>query len=165
MNILKNLKNKFFFKEIIYSLSITLFVFILDRWTKTTIINTQIMNESFYINDYLNYDLVWNTGISFGLFSQNANIYYHMISFLISIVIIFLCYLIVKANFTEKLLFSLVLGGALGNFYDRIFYFAVPDFIDIHINDFHWFTFNIADIFITTGIILLISKDLIFNKK
>ena len=92
MNILKNLKNKFFFKEIIYSLSITLFVFILDRWTKTTIINTQIMNESFYINDYLNYDLVWNTGISFGLFSQNANIYYHMISFLIFIVIIFLCY-------------------------------------------------------------------------
>ena len=165
MNILKNLKNKFFFKEIIYSLSITLFVFILDRWTKTSIINAQIMNESFYINDYLNYDLVWNTGISFGLFSQNANIYYHMISFLISIVIIFLCYLFVKANFTEKLLFSLVLGGALGNFYDRIFYFAVPDFIDIHINDFHWFTFNIADIFITTGIILLISKDLIFNKK
>ena len=165
MNILKNLKNKFFFKEIIYSLSITLFVFILDRWTKTTIINTQIMNESFYINDYLNYDLVWNTGISFGLFSQNANIYYHMISFLIFIVIIFLCYLIVKKNFTEKLMFSLVLGGALGNFYDRINYFAMPDFIDIHINDFHWFTFNIADIFITTGIILLISKDLIFNKK
>ena len=165
MNILKNLKNKFFFKGIIYSLSITLFVFILDRWTKTSIINAQIMNESFYINDYLNYDLVWNTGISFGLFSQNANIYYHMISFLIFIVIIFLCYLIVKANFTEKLLFSLVLGGALGNFYDRMFYFAVPDFIDIHINDFHWFTFNIADIFITTGIILLISKDLIFNKK
>ena len=70
MNILKNLKNKFFFKGIIYSLSITLFVFILDRWTKTSIINAQIMNESFYINDYLNYDLVWNTGISFGLFSQ-----------------------------------------------------------------------------------------------
>ena len=82
-----------------------------------------------------------------------------------SIVIIFLCYLIVKANFTEKLLFSLVLGGALGNFYDRIFYFAVPDFIDIHINDFHWFTFNIADIFITLGIILIIIQDLILKKK
>ena len=77
----------------------------------------------------------------------------------------FLGYLISKATYLDKILFSLILGGALGNFYDRLFYFAVPDFIDFHINNFHWFTFNIADIFITMGIILIITKDLIFNKK
>ena len=79
--------------------------------------------------------------------------------------IIFLSYLISKANFLDKFLYSLILGGALGNFYDRAFYFAVPDFIDIHINDFHWFTFNIADIFITIGVIILIGKDLVPRKK
>ena len=79
-------------------------------------------------------------------------------------VIIFLIYLIIKANFAEKFLFSIILGGAIGNLYDRLIYFAVPDFIDIHVNDFHWFTFNIADIFITLGITLIIIKDLILKK-
>ena len=84
---------------------------------------------------------------------------------LIFTVIIFLIYLIIKASFIEKILFSLILGGGIGNFYDRLIYFAVPDFIDFQINDFHWFTFNIADIFITIGIILIIIKDLILKKK
>ena len=118
-----------------------------------------------FINNYINFDLVWNTGVSFGLLSQDANIYYHAISFMIFLVIIFLSYLIINANFLDKALYSLILGGALGNFYDRAFYFAVPDFIDIHINDFHWFTFNIADIFITIGVIILIGKDLVPRKK
>ena len=118
-----------------------------------------------FVNDYLNFDLVWNTGIGFGLVSLDANIYYHIISFLIFLVIVFLSYLISKAVFVEQVMYSLILGGALGNFYDRLFYFAVPDFIDIHINNFHWFTFNIADIFITVGVILLISKDIMLNKK
>ena len=83
----------------------------------------------------------------------------------IFLVIVFLIYLITRAVFLEKILFSFILGGALGNFFDRIYYFAVPDFIDIHFNDFHWFTFNIADIFITTGVILLIIEDLVLNKK
>ena len=80
-------------------------------------------------------------------------------------VIIFLVYLIAKADFSEKILFSLILGGAIGNLYDRLIYFAVPDFIDFHIRDFHWFTFNIADIFITLGIILIVINDLIFKKR
>ena len=113
----------------------------------------------------MNIDLVWNTGIGFGLLSLEATIFYHAISLLIFLVIVFLINLTIKANFLDKVLYSLILGGALGNFYDRLSYFAVPDFIDIHINDFHWFTFNIADIFITIGIILLISKDLILIKK
>ena len=151
MNISKNLSKKIFSKDKIVSIAIIIFVFIADRLSK--------------INDYLNFDLVWNTGIGFGLFSQNANIYYHGISFLIFFVIVFLSYLISRSDSADKVLLSLILGGALGNFYDRIFYFAVPDFIDIHVNDYHWFTFNIADIFITIGIILLIGKDLILDKK
>ena len=165
MNISKNIKKKIFSKETIISLLVTFFVFILDRVTKTTIINHQLNNQSIFFNDYLNFELVWNTGIGFGLFSQNANIYYHLISLLIFTIIVFLTYLITKAIFVEKILFSLILGGALGNFYDRLIYFAVPDFIDFHINDFHWFTFNIADIFITVAIILIIVQDLMLRKK
>ena len=165
MNISKNLKNKIFSKETIVSSLVTIFVFILDRASKEAIINSQANNQSIFINNYLNFDLIWNTGISFGLFSQNANLYYHLITLLIFLVIIFLVYLITKADFLEKILFSLILGGAIGNLFDRLTYFAVPDFIDFHINNFHWFTFNIADIFITTGIILILIRDLLFKKK
>ena len=165
MRFFKNFKNKVSSKETMASLLVIFFVFILDRITKIKIINQQLNSNSLFINDYLNFDLVWNTGISFGLFSQNANIYYHAISFIIFLVIVFLIYLITRAVFLEKILFSFILGGALGNFFDRIYYFAVPDFIDIHFNDFHWFTFYIADIFITTGVILLIIEDLVLNKK
>ncbi len=164
MNISKNIQKKFFLKETIISSIIVVFVFILDRVTKVLIINHQVKNPSIFVNDYLNFDLVWNTGIGFGLFSQNANIYYYLTTLLIFLVIIFLVYLITRSSFLEKILFSLILGGAIGNFYDRLIYLAVPDFIDFHINDFHWFTFNIADIFITLGIILIIIKDIIFKK-
>ena len=163
--ILKNLKNKILLKETMISLLVISFVFSFDRITKKIIINNQLNNQGIFVNDYLNFELVWNTGISFGLLSQDANTYYHLISLLIFSVIIFLIYLIIKSNFLEKILFSIILGGALGNFFDRIFYFAVPDFIDFHINDFHWFTFNIADIFITLGIFLIIIKDIVFKKK
>jgi len=165
MNFFKNLKKKFFVKEKIISLLIVIFVFSFDRFTKINILKYQFNNNSLFVNNYLNLDLVWNTGISFGLFSQSVSTYYNAISLLIFLVIIFLIYLISKANLADKTMFSMVLGGALGNFYDRLTYFAVPDFIDFHIENFHWFTFNVADIFITIGIIFLIGKDLILNKK
>ena len=166
MNISNLFSNKILSKSSISSIVVIVIIFILDRISKTKIISHQTKNDgSLFVNDYLNFDLVWNTGIGFGLFSQNANIYYHAISFLIFSVIVFLSYLVSRAISLDKALFSLILGGALGNFYDRVFYFAVPDFIDFHIGDFHWFTFNIADIFITFGIILIILKDLILNKK
>ena len=95
--------------------------------------------------------------------SSNSNLIYNFISSVIGGIIIFLIYLIIKKNFIDKILFSFIIGGALGNFYDRLTYYAVPDFIDIHYKSFHWFTFNIADIFITLGIIILIIKD--FLKK
>ena len=164
MIISKNFKNKLFSKESVISLTIIISIFILDRISKIKIISNLESSNSIFINDYLNFDLIWNTGVAFGLLSQNANIYYHIITFLIFLVIILLGYLIFKEDFFEKIFLSLILGGALGNFYDRLFYFAVPDFIDLHIDNFHWFTFNIADIFITIGVIFLISKDLFLIK-
>tara|TARA_Y100001958_G_C21130555_1_gene472017 strand:- start:393 stop:896 length:504 start_codon:yes stop_codon:yes gene_type:complete len=159
----RNLKLKNF-KNYILSLIIVASIFLLDRISKIKVINIQSDNNKSFINDFINIDLIWNTGIGFGLLSSDNSTIYNFITIIIGLVIIFLIYLIVKSNNIEKLFFSLVLGGALGNFYDRCTYFAVPDFIDIHYKNFHWFTFNIADIFITVGIVLLISKDLIFKK-
>ena len=112
----------------------------------------------FYINQFLNFELTWNTGIGFGLLSSSNNIYYNSISILITLVILFLIYISLKAGKYEKIIFSLIIGGALGNLYDRLTFRAVPDFIDLHYGQFHWFTFNVADIFITLGIIAYIFK-------
>jgi len=165
MNILKEFdKNNFSFssqKNNFISLLIIIVIFFFDRTSKIKVINHQLENNRVYINDFINLDLVWNTGIGFGLLSSNSNFFYNSITFLISCVIIFLFYLIIKSKFIDKILYSIVLGGALGNFYDRLLYFAVPDFIDFHYRSFHWFTFNIADIFITIGIIMIIIKDLL----
>ena len=165
MNIFRIVTKKFFSKTIIVPILVFFFIFVFDRVTKIFIINHQLNDQSIFVNDYLNLELVWNTGIGFGLLSLDANMYYHLISLVIFSVIIFLFYLINKAIYVEKILFSLILGGAAGNLYDRLVYFAVPDFIDFHVEDFHWFTFNIADIFITLGIILIIVQDLLLKKK
>ena len=165
MNIFRIVTKTFFSKTIIVPILVFFFVFVFDRVMKIFIINHQLNYQSIFVNDYLNLELVWNTGIGFGLLSLDANMYYHLISLVIFSVIIFLFYLINKAIYVEKILFSLILGGAAGNLYDRLVYFAVPDFIDFHVKDFHWFTFNIADIFITLGIILIIVQDLLLKKK
>jgi len=154
--------NKKFDKKNFICVFITAFAFIFDRISKTKIIN-QIDNNSIYINDFINLDLIWNTGVAFGLLSFNSNFIYNLITAIIGSVIILLIYLIIKSIFVEKILFSLVLGGAAGNFYDRLVYSAVPDFIDIHYQNFHWFTFNIADIFISSGIVILIIRELLFK--
>tara|TARA_B100001996_G_scaffold25323_1_gene19540 strand:+ start:432 stop:947 length:516 start_codon:yes stop_codon:yes gene_type:complete len=165
MNILKKFDKKNFSflaqKNNFISFLIIIIIFFFDRISKIKIINHQLGNNRVYINDFINLDLVWNTGIGFGFLSSNSNFFYNSITLIISCVIIFLLYLIIKSKFIDKILYSIVLGGALGNFYDRLLYFAVPDFIDFHYRSFHWFTFNIADIFITIGIITIISKDLL----
>ena len=136
----------------------------MDRYSKIQIINN-FSENIFYINDFINFNLIWNTGIGFGFLSTSSNLIYNSITGAICIVIVFLVSLIIKAKTTDKVLFSLIIGGALGNVYDRITYFAVPDFIDIHYKNFHWFTFNIADIFITVGILVFIAKDLILKNE
>ena len=152
------IKNKIIKKNNLYCLCVISIIFFLDRYTKLFILNN--FNEhTYYLNNYINLDLVWNTGIGFGLLSSNSSIIYNSITGLIGIILIILVFMIIKSNLIEKILYSIILGGALGNVYDRIAYFAVPDFIDIHYQRFHWFTFNIADIFITIGIFLLIIKE------
>tara|TARA_B110001452_G_scaffold260486_1_gene258043 strand:- start:127 stop:615 length:489 start_codon:yes stop_codon:yes gene_type:complete len=160
---MSNLGN--FEKKNIICFFIIIFSFFLDRISKIKIIEHQLNSNRIYINDFINLDLVWNTGIGFGILSSSSNLFYHSITMIICIVIIFLIYLIIKSKFIDKILFSMVVGGAIGNFYDRLAYLAVPDFIDIHYQSFHWFTFNIADIFITVGITSLIIKDLFIKNE
>ena len=143
------------------------FIFLIDRISKILIIkkSQQIMGNEIFSSRYINFELIWNKGIAFGLFSFDGGMLYQMISLLIFFIVIILIYFILKSNGFEKFGFILILGGALGNLFDRIFYKAVPDFIDLHINNFHWFIFNIADIFITIGVICLILVEIFFKKK
>ena len=165
MAIIKNLnhiKNSFFSIENLVVSFFILVLFFLDRFSKIYVINN--FNENtVYLNDYLNIDLLWNIGIGFGLFSTNSSLIYSLISILICFVIIFLFYLMISSKKFDKFALAIIIGGALGNFYDRISYNAVPDFIDIHYKNYHWFTFNFADIFISLGIIMILLKD-IFQK-
>ena len=156
---LKEIKNKIVTKNNLYCLGVILIIFFLDRYTKLFILNNFTEN-TYYLNNYINLDLVWNTGIGFGLFSSNSDIIYNLTSLLIIMVIICLIYFFNIFWKYEKIIYSIIVGGALGNFYDRIFFKAVPDFIDLHYKNFHWFTFNLADIFITLGIIAFLFKEI-----
>ena len=151
-------------KNNLIGILIILSVFFFDRFSKIKAINLLTEQNNFFVNDFINLSLVWNTGIGFGLLSLETGITYNLISALIGLIILFLIYLLFISKIADKLLFALVVGGAFGNLYDRIVFFAVPDFIDVHYQNFHWFTFNIADIFISLGIIMLVLKDLILKK-
>ena len=149
-------------QDSIYLLIIVTAIFFLDRISKTIVI-TNFSENKFVINNFINIDLTWNIGIGFGLLSYESSLIYNAITILIGIIILIVLYAAINSLYKDKLIFSIIAGGALGNFYDRLTYNAVPDFIDLHYNNFHWFTFNFADIFITIGIILLLIKD-IFKK-
>jgi len=145
------------------SLIFVVAIFLVDRLTKIYILNLSEggVEVDFYIFSFLNIYLVWNSGIGFGLFSVEPNLFYNFITFLIIVINFILIYLLIKSSTKKSFLFTLILGGSLGNMYDRLYYFAVPDFIDFHLGDFHWFIFNVADIFITIGIIGLIIFELL----
>ena len=146
---------------------IILTVFFIDRVTKIYLVNLQSTGTDvdFYIFPFLNFFLVWNTGIGFGLASLESNIFYHILTAIIAIINIVLIVFLLKAKGIYIYLFALIIGGSLGNLLDRIYYYAVPDFIDIHLGSFHWFIFNVADIFITVGIIGLMFVELFKKKK
>ena len=146
---------------------IILFIFFLDRLTKLYLINLQTSGTDidFYIFPFLNFYLIWNTGIGFGLASMEANIYYHILTAIIAIVNLALIYFLLKSKGIHIYLFAIIIGGSLGNLFDRIYYYAVPDFIDLHLGNYHWFVFNVADIFITVGIIGLILTELLRKEK
>ena len=160
MNII-NLKNFYL------NLIIILIVFIFDRATKLYILKLAELETSvdIYIAPYLNLFLIWNKGIAFGLFSIDGSIIYNSITILIGLIIIAILFMMLRNNNIQGYFFALIAGGALGNFYDRIVYSAVPDFIDLHFYGFHWFVFNIADIFITIGVFCLILVELFLNNK
>jgi signal peptidase II len=145
---------------------IILFLFSIDRLSKMYLLNLQSsgVDIDFYIFSFLNLYLVWNTGIGFGLISMDSNIYYHLLTFVIFLVNLGLIFFLIKTNGIYSYLIAIVIGGSLGNLVDRAYYYAVPDFIDLHINNYHWFIFNVADIFITVGIIGLIITE-IFKKE
>ena len=151
-------------KKILLSLLIIFICFLLDRLTKIYTIKFLIENkiDNYYINEFFNLTLTWNRGIAFGLF-RSEDLFYHLISFLIFLIILLIIFFIIKSKLIfEIVLYSMITGGALGNFFDRIYYRAVPDFIDLHYQNFHWFTFNVSDICISVAIILLLIFD-IFN--
>tara|TARA_Y100000758_G_C15991958_1_gene400822 strand:- start:134 stop:604 length:471 start_codon:yes stop_codon:yes gene_type:complete len=146
---------------------IILSLFSIDRLTKIYLINLQNVGTDvdFYIYPFLNFYLVWNTGIGFGLISMEASVYYHILTLIIVIINIGLIFLLMKSKGIYTYLITFVIGGSLGNLFDRIYYYAVPDFIDFHLGNYHWFIFNVADIFISVGIIGLIIVELLRKEK
>ena len=159
--------NKINIKNFYLNLVIILIVFIFDRATKLYILKLAEVEASvdIYIAPYLNLFLIWNKGIAFGLLSIDGSIIYSSITILIGLIIIAILFMMLKNNNIQRYFFALIAGGALGNFYDRAVYTAVPDFIDLHFYGFHWFVFNVADIFITIGVFCLILVELFFNYK
>ena len=155
---LKIINNNFYI-----NLIIILSIFILDRFSKFYIIYLDKINDNseIFSSKFLNVYLIWNEGIAFGLFSFDEKNLYNYLTILILIIVVFIVFWIIKSKGIQKYALSMISGGALGNLFDRIFYQAVPDFIDLHINNFHWFIFNIADIFITFGVFLMILSEFI----
>ena len=167
MNILNDLSriNKFIFnRSNLYFLLLIIAIFTFDRITKNLIIKS-FVDEIFYFNKFMNLDLVWNTGIGFGLLSYESSLAYNLTTVFIGLVVLTLFYFMVVSDNLDKLIFSIIIGGALGNLYDRLLYNAVPDFIDLHYNTFHWFTFNVADIFITLGVLIMVLREFFVKNK
>jgi signal peptidase II len=155
------------FKKTLLNFGIISIIFLADRLTKIYILKIAEVENAvdIYINTYLNFYLIWNKGIAFGLFSFNERFIYNIITAIILLITVIILIMIIKNKGFKKYSLMFVLGGSLGNLFDRIYYSAVPDFIDFHINDFHWFVFNVADIFITLGIICLIFDEILINDK
>ena len=160
--IIKNLRKNFFINSFLVFL-----IFLLDRLSKIYVIdlNNKFLGSEIFSSKFLNITLIWNEGIACGFFSFDEKYYYNILTLIISLIIIGILIFTLKSNGFQKYALLMILGGALGNLFDRIFYKAVPDFFDFHIGDFHWFIFNVADIFITIGVIFMILIELISTNK
>ena len=157
---------KYFNKEFAINFSVILSIFCIDRLTKVYVIflNEKNMSSELFVSKYLNINLIYNDGIAFGLLSFDDKLYYDLLTGIICLITLIILWMIYKTKGTEKFAFMMVFGGSLGNIFDRLVYSSVPDFIDLHYNNFNWFIFNVADIFISIGIILLIYLEF-FKKK
>ena len=154
-------------KNFFISSSVIFLIFLLDRVSITYVIylNDKLLGIEILSSKFLNIRLIWNEGIAFGLLSFNDKIIYNLLTFIIFIIILIIFFMVLKSYGLKKYSLLMILGGAIGNVYDRIFYGAVPDFIDFHIGNFHWFIFNVADIFITLGVIFMIIIEITGNNK
>jgi len=154
-------------KSFIISSLLVFSIFLLDRLSKIYVIylDKKFLGSELFSSKFLNISLIWNEGIAFGLLSFNEKIFYNSLTFIILIIILIIFFMVLKSYGLKKYSLLMILGGALGNVYDRIFYGAVPDFIDFHIGNFHWFIFNVADIFITLGVIFMIIIEITGNNK
>ena len=154
-------------KKNILNLFFVIFIFTLDRLSKIIILKfSEPLNElNISITSFINFNLIWNEGIAFGLLSFDNQVYYNLVTLLIVLITLIIIWLANKAIGIEKISFLMIVGGSLGNLFDRIYYSSVPDFIDISVNNFHWFIFNVADIFITIGVILLIILEFFKKEK
>ncbi len=154
-------------KKFLINLFLTIIIFSLDRISKIYVISQSEKNlfNDLFQSKFLNISLIWNEGIAFGLLSFEKSQFYNILTFLILIVVILIFFMILRSEGLKKYSLLMILGGALGNLYDRIFFKAVPDFIDFHIGNFHWFIFNVSDIFITLGVSLMIILEIIDSKK
>ena len=160
--ILKNLNKSF-----LINLLLIFLIFLFDRISKIYVIslNKKLFGTEIYSSKYLNISLIWNEGIAFGLLSFDQNNLYNLLTILIILIIFFIFVMILKSSGLKKLALAMILGGALGNVFDRILYKSVPDFIDFHVGEFHWFIFNIADVFITIGVFSMILFEFIGNNQ
>ena len=158
--ILKNLD-----KSLLINLSLIFIIFLFDRISKIYVIylDNKLFGSEIFSSNFLNIYLIWNEGIAFGLFSFNEKFFYNILTIIILIIILIIFIMTIKSDGFKKYSLLMILGGALGNVFDRLYYKAVPDFIDFHIGNFHWFIFNVADIFITIGILFMVIIEL-FNK-
>ena len=159
--------SKILLKKVSLNLIAISTIFLIDRLTKLYILKLAEIENSvdIYLTSYLNLYLIWNKGIAFGLLSMNESMIYNTITLVIGIIIIVILFMLWRNDNIQRYFLVLIVGGALGNFYDRIIYTAVPDFIDLHFKGFHWFVFNVADIFITVCVFCLILVELFYNNK
>jgi signal peptidase II len=155
------------FKNTLINLLIILIIFLVDRISKNYILKLAELENTvdIYLTSYLNLYLIWNKGIAFGLFSFDDNSVYNLISLIIIIITFVILIMIIKCNGFKKYCLISIFGGSIGNLFDRIYFSAVPDFIDLHVNNYHWFIFNIADIFITIGVLCLIYIEIFIDNK
>ena len=154
-------------KSLLNNISLTFLIFLLDRISKIYIINLdkKLSGSEIFSSKFINITLIWNEGIAFGLLSFDQNNLYNLLTLLIIIVIFIIGWMTVKSHGLKKYSLIMILGGAIGNLYDRIFFKAVPDFIDFHVGNFHWFIFNFADVFITLGVFFMILLEIIDNNR
>ena len=159
--ILKYIREKSFL-----DILIIIVIFFIDRISKFIVISydKNSFSNDMFSSKFLNIYLIWNEGIAFGLFSFNDKFNYNILTFIICVITSIVLYFVFKTKGIEKYSFLMIFSGSLGNIFDRLFYSAVPDFIDIHYQNFHWFIFNVADIFITLGVIILIFNEIFLKK-